>query len=120
MEEIYMIKRLIGLLLLAMLMLSGCLSSPTPNQTPKLSIKAKNTIEKVSKKYGEPHPKIIEIKITEEETTHKPMYAVFLEGIFNKGELKSQNLEFSMLKDCTDVWALTSDSWQETDVDLTK
>ncbi|MDF2556189.1 MAG: hypothetical protein K0R71_17 [Bacillales bacterium] len=113
-----MFKRLVSLLLLITLFLSGCSNNSTNDSTPKISSNAKNLIEKVSTIYGEPNPKIIMIKTAEEETMNKPMYVIFLEGNFQKGKLQSNKLEFSMLQDCSDVWALTSDKWQDDDVNF--
>jgi PBP1b-binding outer membrane lipoprotein LpoB len=110
-----MVKRFIGSILLVIIIITGCSS----NQTSKISTEAKNTIEKISKIYGEQNPEIVDIKTTEEETTKKPMYIVFLEGNFQKGNQKSKKLEFSMTEDGTKVWALTSDNWQENEVNVT-
>jgi hypothetical protein len=109
-----MMKRNIGLILITLMTLVGCGS----NQEPKLSVEAKNTIEKVSQIYGEKNPKIVQINTTKEETTKKTMYIVFLKGDFQKEGQKSQNLEFSMTEDGKKVWAITSDSWQENEVNL--
>lgn len=88
------------------------------NQASELSTEAKNKIKKVSEKYGEKNPKIIRVNTIQEEVTKKTMYIVFLKGDFQKGEQKSQNLEFSMTEDGKKVWALISDSWQETEINL--
>ena len=109
-----MFKKHIVLILIILITLVGCGS----NQEPKLSVEAKNTIKKVSQIYGEKNPKIVQINTTKEETTKKIMYIVFLKGDFQKGEQKSQNLEFSITEDGKKVWAITSDSWQETEVNL--
>jgi hypothetical protein len=109
-----MFKKHIVLILIILITLVGCGS----NQEPKLSADAKNIIKKVSEKYGEKNPKIVQINTTKEETTQKTMYIVYLKGDFKKGEQKSQNLEFSMTGDGKKVWALTSDSWQENEVNL--
>lgn len=109
-----MIKRLITLIILAMFLLSGC----SDVQKPKLSAKAKKTIEKISNIYGEPSPRIVEITETETEAELKPMYVVFLKGNFQKGELTSRKLSFSMHKDCSKVWAVTADNWMDADFDL--
>ena len=97
-----------------MLILTGCSS----NKTPKISTEVENMIKKVSKIYGEHNPKIEEIKTAQEETTKKRIYFVVLKGNFQKGEHKSQKLEFSITGDAKQVWALTSDSWQETEVTI--
>lgn len=86
----------------------------------EISQEAESTIKKVANIYGEQNPQIKEITTTEEETTKRPMYIVFLEGNFQKGEQKSKKLKFSMTEDGTRVWALTSDNWQVNEVNLSK
>jgi len=46
------------------------------------------------------------------------MYIVFLKGNFKKGEQRSQKFEFSMTEDGKKVWALTSDSWGENEINI--
>ena len=109
-----MLKKLSICAILAAAILTGCTSNPAA----KLSMKSQGTVEKVSKIYGEQNPQIVDVKITQEETTKKPLYIVFLKGNFQKGEQKSKKLEFSMNEDDKKVWALTSDSWQENEIEV--
>lgn len=109
-----MVKRLISSILFAMLILAGCSS----NKEPKISTDVENAIEKVSKIYGEQNPQIVEIKTAQEEVTKKSMYIVSLKGNFHNGTQKSQKLQFSITENGNKVWALTSDSWQEAEVNI--
>lgn len=109
-----MIKRLIFSILFVTLFLTGC----SNNKVPKISTNVENSIKKVAKIYGEQNPQIIEIKTTQEEATQKTMYIVFLKGNFQYGTQKSQKLEFSIAEDGKKVWALTSDNWQEPEINM--
>lgn len=118
-----MIKKLITLILFNVFVFTGCgVTKDTTvsgvNQGITVSVEAENTIKKVAKIYDEQTPQITEIRIAQEETTRKPMYMVFLKGNFRKGEQKSQKLEFSMTEDGKKVWALTSDSWGENEINI--
>ena len=117
-----MIKWRISLLLLAMLILTGCSSSQTPKISSEnlsaFSTDAINAIKKVANIYGEQNPQIKRIKEDVEESSKKPMYIVFLEGNFQSGEQKSQKLEFSMTSDCKKIWALRFDNWVENEINI--
>jgi hypothetical protein len=106
-----------------MLALAGCSSNKaskiSSNNVAQISSNVESTIKKVSKIYGEQNPQITKIYTTQEEITKKPMYIVFLKGNFQNGTQKSQKLEFSITEDGKKVWALTSNSWQESQVNIT-
>jgi hypothetical protein len=116
------VKKCLSILIVILFFLNvGCTdktNSDNAKVTTKISVDIDNTIKKVAKIYGENNPQITEIKTTQEEVTKKPMYIVFLKGNFLKGVQKSHILEFSMTGDGKKVWALTSDTWQETEVNI--
>jgi outer membrane lipoprotein-sorting protein len=104
-----MIKKLAAITLIILFVFTGC----GTKKDNKVSQEAENTIKKVSQIHGEQNPQVIKIKTAEEETSKKPMYIVFLRGNFQKGELKSKNLQFSMTADGKTVWALQADTWED-------
>jgi hypothetical protein len=104
-----MINRIAILIILVMLILTGCAKVPAN----KISTDAENTIKKISMIYGEPNPKITLIEVTKQENTFKPMYIVSIIGNFQEGEQKAKKLQFSITKDGKEVWAFESDGWND-------
>ena len=61
--------------------------------------------KQVANHYGEPHPKVLQVKSTETDNPpHDSMYLITLSGHFHKGTIKAQYLSFSALADKMYVW----------------
>ena len=118
-----MVKRFSVLLVLVLLSLitGGCASKQSAQniEIPKAAIK------QVAAIYGENNPEIVSIKQTSEETSKKPLYLVVLKGNFHKGDLHANNLDFSIMANEQNAFALRAfndndnkDIWQDADVKI--
>jgi hypothetical protein len=65
-------------------------------------------ILEVAKCYGDTNPKVVWIHKTVTERDQKPMYLVKLSGHFRQGEVQSGDLEFSILGDGSEAWAISN------------
>lgn len=115
-----MAKRFSVLLVLVLLsIITGCASSAQNIEIPKAAIK------QVAAIYGENNPEIVSTKLTSEETSKKPVYLVVLKGNFHKGDLHANNLDFSIMANGQNAFALRAfndndnkDIWQDANVKI--
>jgi hypothetical protein len=90
----------------------------TPVKWSSVSLAEQRAIFAVARHYGEENPKVLEVYETKTDSGQQLMYIVNLSGHFKQGNAQSNDLEFSILGNGTEAWAIKSKSGSINDAEL--